>query len=144
MFDIVHQCGATLSLSPDSFDDGKSHGQPYSSRRRSDRIGVMSSVGTLLPRAIRRHVRSWRKRTLHRHRNMCEEGQSIAELEAEIEALQRQALALGAEPTADFAPWVFTQGEDRPMSAFGGRRHAGAERVVGVSPVGFIRLAYRP
>jgi hypothetical protein len=32
MFDIVHQCGATLSLSPDSFDDGKSHGQPYSSR----------------------------------------------------------------------------------------------------------------
>jgi len=37
---------------------------------------------------------------------MCEEGQSIAKLEAEIEALQRQALALGAEPTADFAPWV--------------------------------------
>ncbi len=63
---------------------------------------------------------------------MCEEGQSIAELEAEIEALQRQALALGAEPTADFAPWVFTQGEDRPMSAFGGRRHAGAERGVRV------------
>jgi hypothetical protein len=34
------------------------------------------------------------------------EGQRIAEPEAEIEALQRQALALGAEPTADFAPWV--------------------------------------
>jgi hypothetical protein len=34
------------------------------------------------------------------------EGQRIAELEAEIEDLQRQALALGAEPTADFAPWV--------------------------------------
>jgi hypothetical protein len=32
---------------------------------------------------------------LHRHRK-CEEGQSIAELEAEFEALQRQALALGA------------------------------------------------
>jgi hypothetical protein len=36
----------------------------------------------------------------------CGEGQRIAELEAEIDALQRQALALGAEPTADFAPWV--------------------------------------
>jgi hypothetical protein len=60
---------------------------------------------------------------------MCEEGQRIAELEVEIDALQRQALALGPEPTADFAPWVFTQGEDRPMSAFGGRRQ-GAERGV--------------
>jgi hypothetical protein len=36
----------------------------------------------------------------------CGEGQRIAELEAEIEDLQRQALALAAEPTADFAPWV--------------------------------------
>ena len=34
------------------------------------------------------------------------EGQRIAELEAEFEALQRQALALGAEPTADVSPWV--------------------------------------
>jgi hypothetical protein len=34
------------------------------------------------------------------------EGERIAELEAEFEALQRQALALGAEPTADYAPWV--------------------------------------
>jgi hypothetical protein len=55
---------------------------------------------------MRRHVRRWRKQTLYRHRNMCEEDQSIAELEAEIETLQRQALALGAEPTADFAPWL--------------------------------------
>jgi hypothetical protein len=31
---------------------------------------------------------------------------SVAELEAEIDALQRQALALGAEPTADVSPWV--------------------------------------
>ena len=31
----------------------------------------------------------------------------IAELEeAEIDGLQREALALGAEPTADFPPWV--------------------------------------
>jgi hypothetical protein len=55
---------------------------------------------------MRRHVRSWRKQTLHRHRNMCEEGQSIAALDAEIDALQRQALALGAEPTADVPAWV--------------------------------------
>jgi hypothetical protein len=34
------------------------------------------------------------------------EGQRIAELEAEIDALQPQALALGAEPTADVPPWV--------------------------------------
>jgi hypothetical protein len=34
------------------------------------------------------------------------EGQRVAEREAEIEDLQRQALALSAEPTADFAPWV--------------------------------------
>jgi hypothetical protein len=34
------------------------------------------------------------------------EGQRIAELEAEIEALQRQALALGAEPSADVPPRV--------------------------------------
>jgi hypothetical protein len=36
-----------------------------------------------------------------RHRNMCEEGHRIAELEAEIDALQRQSLALSAEPIAD-------------------------------------------
>jgi hypothetical protein len=37
---------------------------------------------------------------------MCGKCQRIAELEAEIEELQRQALVLGAEPSADFAPWV--------------------------------------
>jgi hypothetical protein len=45
------------------------------------------------PEPIGRHVRSWRKRTLHRHRNVVRKGQRIAELEAEIDALQRQALA---------------------------------------------------
>jgi hypothetical protein len=38
---------------------------------------------------------------------MCEEGQSIAELEAEIDALQRQALALGAEPMCLILPRKF-------------------------------------
>jgi hypothetical protein len=37
---------------------------------------------------------------------MCEEGQRTAELEAEFEALQRQALALGAEPSTDVPPWI--------------------------------------
>jgi hypothetical protein len=34
------------------------------------------------------------------------EGQRIAELKAEIDALQREALALGAEPTVDVPAWV--------------------------------------
>jgi hypothetical protein len=45
------------------------------------------------------HVRSWRKRTLR-------EGQRIAALDAEVDALQRQAVALGAEPTAEGPPRV--------------------------------------
>jgi hypothetical protein len=34
------------------------------------------------------------------------ERQRIAALDAEVDALQRQALALGAEPTGDIPPWV--------------------------------------
>jgi hypothetical protein len=34
------------------------------------------------------------------------EGQRIAELEAQIDAFQREAVALGAEPSADVPPWV--------------------------------------
>jgi hypothetical protein len=34
------------------------------------------------------------------------EGQRIAALDAEVDARQRQALAMGAEPTADVPPWV--------------------------------------
>jgi len=37
------------------------------------------------------------------------EGQRIAELEAEIDAVQRQALALGAKSTADVPPWVCSE-----------------------------------
>jgi hypothetical protein len=36
------------------------------------------------------------------------EGQRIAELEVEFEALQRQTLALGVEPSADVPPWVWS------------------------------------
>jgi hypothetical protein len=44
--------------------------------------------------------------TLHHHRGVCGSVSASHELEAKIEALRRQAVALGAEPTADFAPWV--------------------------------------
>jgi hypothetical protein len=36
------------------------------------------------------------------------EGQRIAALDAEVDALQRQTLALGAEPTADVPPWFYS------------------------------------
>jgi hypothetical protein len=36
----------------------------------------------------------------------CAAGQSIAELEAEIDALKAAAPALGAEPTGDVPPWL--------------------------------------
>jgi hypothetical protein len=39
----------------------------------------------------------------------CAGGSAHRRAEAEIEALQRQALALGAEPSADFAPWVCSE-----------------------------------
>jgi hypothetical protein len=36
------------------------------------------------------------------------ERQRIAALDAEVDALQRQAVALGAEPTADVPPWFYS------------------------------------
>jgi hypothetical protein len=69
----------------------------------------MSLPGTLLPRAIGRHVRSLAKADFASSSQYVREGQRIAELEAEIEALQRQALALGAGPTADVPPWVCSE-----------------------------------
>jgi hypothetical protein len=80
------------------------------------------------PEPMRRHVRSWPD--LASSSQYVREGQRIAELEAEFDALQREALALGAEPSGRLPAVGFTRGEDRPMSAFGGRRHAGAERGV--------------
>jgi hypothetical protein len=64
----------------------------------------MSESGTLLPRANRAACPQLAK--VASSLQHVREGQRIAELEADFEALQRQALALGAEPTADFAPWV--------------------------------------
>jgi hypothetical protein len=55
---------------------------------------------------MRRHVRSLAKADFASSSQHVREGQRIAELEAEFEALQRQALALGEEPTADVPPWV--------------------------------------
>jgi hypothetical protein len=78
-------------------------GAPASIRRSNDgevivadwHIAAQSQCGSMLAGAdfasSSQHVR---------------DGQCIAKLEAEFEALQRQVLALGEEPTADFAPWV--------------------------------------
>jgi hypothetical protein len=57
---------------------------------------------------MRQHVCSWRKRTIASSSQHVREGQRIAALEAEIDAFQREAVALGAEPTADIAPWFYS------------------------------------
>jgi hypothetical protein len=66
----------------------------------------------------------------------CGEGQRIAELEAEIEDLQRQALALAAEPTADFAPWVLlgVKIDQCPHSAEGDMRALNEGQVLTPEP----------
>jgi hypothetical protein len=83
------------------------------------------------PEPIGRHVRSWRKQTLHRHCNMW--GGS-AHRRAGGRDRGLAAAGLGARRGANrrLRAVGFTRGEDRPMSAFGGRRHAGAERGVRV------------
>jgi hypothetical protein len=60
----------------------------------------------LLPRAIAAACPQLAKADFASSSQHVREGQRIAELEAEIDALQRQALALGAEPTAGVPPWV--------------------------------------
>jgi hypothetical protein len=66
----------------------------------------MSLIGTLLPRANRAACPQPAKADFASSSQHVREGQRIAELEAEIDALQRQALALGAEPSADVPAWV--------------------------------------
>jgi hypothetical protein len=65
------------------------------------------------------------------------EGQRIAELDAEIDALRRQALALGAEPIADVQPWTLLGlkigarrggGAPNPWQAWPGSGRAGVTR----------------
>jgi hypothetical protein len=63
-------------------------------------------LGTLLPRANPAACPQLAKADFASSSQHVREGQRIAELEAEIEALRRQAMALGAEPTADVPPWV--------------------------------------
>jgi hypothetical protein len=64
----------------------------------------MSPIDTLLPRANPAACPQLAK--VASSLQHVREGQRIAELDAEIDALQRQALALGAEPTAGVPPWV--------------------------------------
>jgi|GraSoiStandDraft_41_1057321.scaffolds.fasta_scaffold206156_4 hypothetical protein len=60
----------------------------------------MATIGTLLPRANAAACPQLAKADFASSSQHVREGQRIVELEAEIDALQRQALALGAEPTA--------------------------------------------
>jgi hypothetical protein len=64
------------------------------------------AVGTLLPRANPAACPQLTKADFASSSQHVREGQRIGELEAEIETLQRQALALGAEPTADVPAWA--------------------------------------
>ncbi len=66
----------------------------------------MVAVGTLLPRANAAACPQLAKADFASSSQHVREGQRIAGREAEIDALQRQALALGAEPSADVPPWV--------------------------------------
>jgi hypothetical protein len=66
----------------------------------------MSLVGTLLPRANPAACPQLAKADFASSSQHVREGQRIAALDAEIDALQRQALALGAEPSADVPAWV--------------------------------------
>jgi hypothetical protein len=66
----------------------------------------LSLTGTLLPRANPAACLQLAKADFASSSQHVREGQRIAELEAEIETLRRQALALGAEATVEFPPWV--------------------------------------
>jgi hypothetical protein len=66
----------------------------------------MSLPGTSLPRANAASCPQLAKADLASSSQHVREGQRIAELEAEIDELQRQALALGAERATGVPPWV--------------------------------------
>jgi hypothetical protein len=69
------------------------------------------------------------------------EGQHIAELEAEVDALQWQIVVLGAEPSADVSPWVLfgVKIDQCPHSAEGDMRALNEES--GFGPISDIGLA---
>jgi hypothetical protein len=73
----------------------------------------MSESGTLLPRANAAACPQLAKADFACQRERVREGQRIAALDAEVDALRRQALARGAEPTADVPARGFTRSEDR-------------------------------
>jgi hypothetical protein len=72
----------------------------------------MSPSGTLLPRANAAAFPQQAKADFASSSQHVRERQRIAEPEAEIEGLQRQALALGAEPSTDVPP---SRGDARTM-----------------------------
>jgi hypothetical protein len=66
----------------------------------------MSESGTLLPRANPAACPQLAKAHLASSSRRVREGRRIAALDGEVDAPRRQAVALGAEPTADVPPWV--------------------------------------
>ena len=71
-----------------------------------------NNIGTLLPRANPAACPQLAKADFASSSQHVRERQRIAALDAEVDVLRRQALALGAEPTADVPPCVFARSED--------------------------------
>jgi hypothetical protein len=97
-------------------------------------------VGTLLPRAIAAACPQLAKADFASSSQHVRERQRIAALDAEIEALLRQAVVLGAEPTADVQPWllgvrlyVASARRNDPAGKMPGKKAASDHRVIGPS-----------
>jgi hypothetical protein len=86
----------------------------------------MSGFGTSLPRTNAAACSQLAKADLASSSQHVRVRQRIAELEAEVDALRRQAAAMGAEPTADVPPWVLlgVKIDQCPHSAEGDMRAA--------------------
>ncbi len=68
----------------------------------------VSLIGTLLPRANAAACPQLAKADFASSSQDVREGQRIAELEADIKTLQRQALALGAKPPPTFRRGLYS------------------------------------
>jgi hypothetical protein len=70
-------------------------------------MAAMAATRTLLPRANAAACPQLAKADFASSSQHVREGQRIAALDAEVDA-QGQALALGAEPSADVPPWILS------------------------------------
>jgi hypothetical protein len=98
---------------------GRTHGctdQP-ANVKKSLANSEPSTHGTLLPRANPAACPQLAKADLASSSQHVREGQRIAELEAEIDVLQQQAQAFGAEATYDIEPRVYSEWLSRKVSS---------------------------